>query len=321
MRLAFFGAGAFAIPTLHALCDEHDVPLVVSQPDRPAGRKRRLTPTPLAQWAQKQGLQVIKPQDANAPQTLRTIRAAQTEVHIVVAFGQKLGDAVMELPSWGRGQGGGTINLHASLLPKYRGAAPVQWAILSGERTTGNTVIRMTERMDAGDILGHQTTPIDSRETAGELHDRLAALGPELVLDVLKKIADDDLNPLVQDESQASRAPKLSRGDGGVDFAQSADQVRRRVHGLTPRPGVRVQWSRADESQRHMLLLRRVQALPDVEHHQPPGVLIKADTAAAGEGAVRLLEVQPPGKRTMSWRDFANGQRLEPGAMLHATES
>ncbi len=307
MRIVFLGGGLFGLPTLERVADEHELALVVSQPDRPAGRKRKLTPTPVAERAQERGWPLVRPPDVNTEEGLGPIRDARPDALVVVAFGQKVSETLIEMPAHGPRA---TMNLHASLLPKYRGAAPVNWAILCGERETGNTLINMTSRMDAGDVLGWQRTDIGSLETAGELHDRLATLGPDVVLDGLEKLASGNLQPVPQDESQATRAPKLSRADATLDLTDTAEAVQRRVHGLTPWPGVRLWWSRGGEAPRP-LLLRRVEALPETRHDKEPGELLGNEGwLAVGGGAVRLIEVQPPGKRTMGWDAFQRGHGL-----------
>ena len=315
MRIIFFGSGEFGLPTLRALHEAHGVRLIVTQPDRPAGRRRRLAPTPIARWAEEHApaIPLIKPERVNRPEIVQRVREADPEANVVVAFGQKVGGDLIASPAHGPAA---TMNLHASLLPKYRGAAPIHRAILGGERTTGNTVFSLVDRMDAGDILGRQETPIDSGETAGELHDRLAAMGPDLVLDVLRRLEAGDLHPEPQDDAQASPAPKLSRADGVVDFTQPAEHVRRRVHGLTPWPGVRCWWSADEGDERHVLLLRRVEAMPNKQHDAQPGRMIEDGVIATGQGAIRLLEVQPPGKRAMSWSEFARGHQVKAGAVF-----
>ena len=216
MRLILLGSGAFGLPTFKHLHAHHDVCAVISQPDRPAGRKRQLTATPVAQWAADVGLPTFKPDDANAPQTVAQLAAYKADAAVVIAFGQKLSPLLIDA------LGRLVVNLHASLLPKYRGAAPINWAMIHGEQATGVSVISLAQKMDAGLIYATAQTPIDPLETAGELHDRLAALGPAVVSDVLRAFADGSLRGVPQDERLATRAPKLSKADGHVDFTQDA---------------------------------------------------------------------------------------------------
>lgn len=320
MRIIYFGSGEFGLPTLKALRAEHDVALVVTQPDRPAGRKRILTPTPIAAYAAAESIDIIKPPKVNDPDTIARILDAKPNANVVVAFGQKVGPQLINAPTLGPNA---TVNLHASILPKYRGAAPINWAIIRGEKTTGNTVFSLVDRMDAGGILGQQETPIQPLETAGELHDRLSLMGPELVLDVLRGLNDGSLTPQEQDESLMSIAPKLSRDDGYLDFRFPALHLQNRVQGLTPWPGIRVWWAsdpHADPAQRQPLILRRIRALPQNKSHEQPGRMIEDGIVKTGEGAIELVEVQPLGKRVMSWTDFRRGNNLPIGSCFYQSQ-
>ena len=311
MRIVFMGSGEFGLPTLRALAAAHEVVLVVTQPDRPAGRHRQLAPTPIGQWAAASVVPTIKPLNVNDEDVQRAIAGARADVAVVIAFGQYIRPAVVDTPRLG------TVNLHGSLLPKYRGAAPINWAIINGERETGNTVIRVAAKMDGGDMLGQRALTIEPGETAGELHDRLAARGPDLVLEALERMAVGTMTEIAQDESQATVAPKLSRADGWVDFAAPPEVVRNRIHGLTPWPGVTSWWSASPEAERHRLMLLRVKEVADARHSVEPGTVIADGViACGGGGAVRLVEVQSPGKRQMSWADYTHGHAVPVGAVF-----
>ncbi|HZW08511.1 MAG TPA: methionyl-tRNA formyltransferase [Phycisphaerales bacterium] len=307
MRLVYFGSGAFGLPTLQALAAAHTVALVVTQPDRPAGRGGRLTPTPVGEWAEEHapGVPVLKPERVNAPEVVEQIRGAAADAWVVIAFGQKLGRKLLEDRF--------AINLHASLLPRWRGAAPINAAILAGDRVTGNSVITLADRMDAGLVLGRSERPIEPSATAGELHDFLAADGPGLVLRVLAERGAGSLRGTSQDEALVTLAPKLSREGAWVDFAATADECRRRINGLSPWPGVLV--SLGDLQ---LKLLRSQVEAGAGAGSAAPGTLIDpgAGLVACGAGVVRLLGVQPVGKRAMSWPEFARGRALPPGACL-----
>ncbi len=308
MRIVFMGSGEFGLPTLRVLGEVHDVVLAVTQPDRPAGRRRHLTPTPIGQWAASHGVPVIKPGNVNTDPVRQTIAAAKPDATVVIAFGQYIRQPVVGLAALG------TVNLHGSLLPKYRGAAPINWAMIEGERESGNTVIRVAPKMDAGDMLGRQTLGIEPNWTAGELHDRLAAIGPDMMLDVLTNLQAGTATETPQNDAQATLAPKLSKADGWVDFAAAAERVRCRIHGLTPWPGVTACWSATPAGDRHRLLLRRAEAWVDRQHDAEPGAMIGDGVIACGGGALRLVEVQPPGKREMSWADYTHGRAVPAGA-------
>lgn len=321
MRLLFFGSGTFGLPTLQSLCKEHEVVEVISQPDKPAGRKRVLTPTPIAQWALEQGYAVPRVDNVNMPEFVEQIKGYQADASVVIAFGQKLGPELIDA------MGRLAINLHASLLPKYRGAAPINWAMIDNEPVTGNSVIALAQRMDAGVVYATNQTPIDPLETAGELHDRLSAMGPEAVGKVIQQLSGDALEPIEQDESLATKARKFTKADGTVLFDQPAELVRARVHGLTPWPGCRVRWIKADGMDKGLLTLKRVADegrpgfSPAEQPQSPqsglkPGLLDDRLRVACAEGAVRLLELQAPGGKAMSAEDFARGQGLAAGDLL-----
>ncbi|MEM1185532.1 MAG: methionyl-tRNA formyltransferase [Planctomycetota bacterium] len=303
MNLVFFGSGAFGLPTLKALAKEHTVHAVVTQPDRRAGRGGKTTPTPIGAWAAEhlEGTPLFKPERVNEADKREAIRAHDADAWVVIAFGQKLGRGLLEDRF--------AINLHASLLPRWRGAAPINAAILAGDTTTGNSVITLADRMDAGLVLGQTERVIDPMHNIGELHDLLAEDGPRLVLDVLEDHGRGNLQPVEQDESLVTLAGKLAKTDGWIDFTESAEVAQRRVHGLTPWPGVTV------EHRGEPLKLLRV-GLGD-PFDAPPGTLDhQGHAACAGGTSVALLEVQPPGKRPMPWADYANGRQVKAGEQL-----
>jgi methionyl-tRNA formyltransferase len=306
MRITFFGSGAFGLPTLRALAPQHEVVAIVSQPDRPAGRGGELSPTPIAEYAQTNmpGVLLLRPPDVNKPEVVAQLKDKGADAAVIIAFGQKLSPAVLP--------GENAINLHASLLPRWRGAAPINAAILAGDAVTGNSIITIADRMDAGLVLGQSPTPINPNLTAGELHDLLADQGPALVLDVLGQMQRGSLDPKQQDEALVTKARKLSKQDGLVDFSHSADEARRRIHGLTPWPGVTVQFR--DQP----LKLLRVDPRPN-PHDEAPGTILDPALGliACGEdSSLILLEVQPAGGKKMTWDEFARGRRPTPGESL-----
>lgn len=323
MRLLFLGSGEFGLPTLEDLHAHHEIAAVITQPDRPAGRHRQLTPTPVAQWIEQQGagaIDVLKVEDVNAPSVVEQVRAYAPDASIVVAFGQKLSPELVDA------LGGLAVNLHGSLLPAYRGAAPVNWAIIKGEKVTGVSVISLSQRMDAGEIYATAEVTIDPSETAGELHDRLARLGPRVVNQVLQRYESGTLEPQPQDDAQASRAPKLTKADGTARFDQPANAVRDRIHGLTPWPGCRVQWHCQATGETKPLTLLRVQAIPEppafLSHRltadppPAPGTVLDSLLVATQPGVVKLLQVQAPGTRPMDAQAFSRGHQLAPGDRL-----
>ncbi len=310
MDLVFFASGAFGLPTLERLARARTITAVITQPDRKAGRGAKLTPTPIGAWTAEHlpDVPLLKPERIIEPGVIEQVRAFPASAWVVIAYGQKLPPELLSDRF--------AINLHASLLPRWRGAAPINWAILEGDSETGNSVITLADRMDAGLILGQSRRPIEPSATTGGLHDLLAADGPDLVEQVLSDHTSTSLSPIVQDESLATHARKLSKGDAWVDFTQPAQACRNRIHGLNPWPGVVVEC--AGEP---LKLLRAELGDPDPESTGMPGEILDAQegliACAQGE-PLRLLEVQPSGKRAMPWGDFARGRSLTPGARLIA---
>lgn len=312
MRIAFLGTGEFGAPALHALIAAgHEITTCVSQPDRPAGRGRKLVPSHIHAVADTLGLPHLQAIDVNAMPPEKVLAGA--ELAFVAAFGQKISPALLSAAPRG------FVNLHASLLPKFRGAAPFQWAILSGERDTGVTIFQLDADWDAGPLLGQAATTIGELETADELHDRLAQLGSRLTLDVIARIAADHAAPLPQNPADASRAPKLRKHDGWIDWTQGAFMVQRRIHGLWSWPAatcslllpgrepLQVQLARAARVADTYLTAR-------IGELQPDGVV------RCGDGAIQVLEIKPAGGRCMPFHDFANGRQFQAPAKLVSSQ-
>jgi methionyl-tRNA formyltransferase len=328
MDLVYFGSGAFGLPTLRALAGVHTIRAIVTQPDRPAGRRGFLTPTPIAEWARTAlpGTPVYKPERINRDSALvEQIRATPAHAFIVIAYGQKLGPTLLE--------GRFAINLHGSLLPRWRGAAPINAALLAGDTVVGNTVITLADRMDAGLILAQSSRNLSQPPpsgpwplNAGELHDLLAEDGPELVRHIVDAFDRGMLTPRIQDESLVTLAPKLSRADDRIDFAEGAEACRRRILGLTPWPGITVEF----RSQHVKLLRADVAQGTDQSSNRtappsaPAGAIIDPATGLIACGAgpqLQVLDVHPAGKRPMAWADFARGQRVAAGEQLQPRPS
>ena len=307
MRVAYFGSGAFGLPTLAMLCERADVVGIVSQPSRPAGRGGQMSPTPVAAWAMDHcsNAPLLTPEDVNEPGVVEQIRAMGAEAWVVVAFGQKLGERLLE--------GVFAINLHASRLPRWRGASPIQSAILAGDVETGNSVITLAQRMDAGLVLAQSRVAIDSAWTAADLEHVLSKDGPSLIWDVLEAHRRGEVYGQVQEPSLVTRAAKLSRADAWVKFDDTAEACRRRIHGLNPWPGVGVSLN----GQSIKLLRAAVveAAVAEAEEVGVGGVVNPVlGTVRCGGGTVlRVLEVQPSGGRKMTWAEFARGRNVKRG--------
>lgn len=307
LRIIFAGSGEFGLPVLEALpAWLHGVVLVVSQPDRPAGRGRELSPTPIAQAALDRGLSLLRTADINRESL------PPADVMIVIAFGQKIGPIAVNGPRLG------SVNLHASRLPLHRGAAPINWAIIHGHTVTGNSVIRLAQRMDAGAILAQSTVEISNMETAGELHDRLARDGVPLIRTVLDQLAAGAAIETPQDDSQATIAPKISRALASIDFSRPATEIACRIRGLSPWPGCRVRISDADGNELARARLLRARPAADEGPRWKPGEIMTDGVIHSADGGVELLELQPDGGKSMSLADYRRGHRWHAGLRIES---
>lgn len=302
------GAPEFSVPTLKALVAAgHEVSLCVTQPDRAKGREKTPAPPPVKLAALELGLKIIQPERLSEPEAMAELRAADPDAIVVVAFGHILKKEVLALPRrW-------CVNAHASLLPKYRGAAPIQWAIAEGETRTGITTIFMTERMDAGDILRKREVPIGPADTCASLHDRLAPAAGELVVETLKGLSSGELQPRPQDEGQATYVPLLKKEHGRMDWNLSAESLARRVRAFDPWPGTFTIYQGRQ--------IKVLKALAESSKGaKESGIIIKADKdgilVACREGALRILELQPPGKKPMTASQYLAGHPLATGSRL-----
>jgi len=320
MRIVFAGSGSFGLPSLEALvAGGQEVPLILTQPDRPAGRGRHIRLGPVKRLARERDIPLLQPQNVNTAAVARRVRGAQPDLLFVAAFGQKIGPKLLEMPTYG------AVNLHASLLPKYRGPAPINWAIINGETETGLTVIDMTSQIDAGDILGQRAAPIPANETAGELHDRLAELGARLVTETTREILLDEVERRRQDENRATPAPRLKKADGRINWNRPARDVHNHIRGMTPWPGAFAQLTFADKKKTRLRLgIDRSVLLPVPADTAAPGTIVDAAShgidVATARGAVRILELTPAGKRTMTAADFLNGHPVKAGLRFAAVQ-
>jgi methionyl-tRNA formyltransferase len=310
VRVVFLGSGSFAIPCFEALLDAgHEVPAVVTQPDREKGRGQALAPPPLKPAAERRGVPVLQVRRVREPESLEALRRLEPELQVVVAFGQILPRAAIDAAPRG------TVNVHASLLPKLRGAAPVQWAIATGETETGVTTMLIDEGLDTGPTLLARATPIGPAETAADLESRLARLGADLLLDTVRGLAAGTLPPKAQDATRATHAPMLKKEDGRIDWSRPAPVTACRARGFFPWPG-----AFTVHEGRLLKTLRVAEAARPAGAPEPGTVLAVGPgdvTVACGEGtALRLVEVQPESRRAMPAAAWASGARLRPGSRL-----
>lgn len=303
LRIAYAGTPGFAVPALEALlASEHDVVAVFTQPDRPAGRGRRLAAPPVKETAAAAGVPVHQPERL-APEDLeRAAGPAGLDVLVVVAFGQILPSTVLDFPRCG------ALNVHASLLPRWRGAAPIARALLAGDRCTGVSIMRMEPGLDTGPVLARRDCTIEDSDTAASLHDRLAGLGAELLVEVLSDLPARLEAAEPQDEAAATYAAKLQRSEGRIDWSLGARELARRVRGLQPWPAA---WT---ELEGQVLRIWAAESVDRTAADAAPGTVLGGGRAgidvATGDGILRLLTVQPAGKRRMPAADFANARTL-----------
>lgn len=314
MRILLAASGDFALPTFAALlAGGHQVPALITQPDRPAGRGRKLHVNRIKQAALDAAVPVLQPERLATPEMLQQVADLAPDVFLAIAYGQMVPAPMCALPPLG------AINLHASLLPELRGAAPANWAVIRGLTESGVSVMYLAPRLDAGDVLGRRALALGPHETAGELLDRLAPLGAELVADVLRQLAAGTHRPEHQDEALVTLAPKLRKEDGLIDWKASAARLDCLVRGLQPWPGAFTHLCRLDHGCRRIIIEK---ALP---HAAPPNPAVAAGTivetgrtlrVAAGDGTLELLLLKPESGKTMSAEAFCNGHQLRVGQIL-----
>ncbi|MCK6695087.1 MAG: methionyl-tRNA formyltransferase [Thermoanaerobaculia bacterium] len=301
MRIVFMGTPEFAVPSLEILLQHgYEIPAVVTAADKPGGRSG-IQESAVKKFALTHGLRVLQPEKLKNPVFLEELRALQADLQVVVAF-RMLPEAVWNMPPLG------TLNLHGSLLPKYRGAAPINWAIINGETETGVTTFLLRHEIDTGDILFQEKLPIGENDTAGEVHDRMMLLGAQLVLCTVQAIERGEARPLPQSDTEATHAPKIFTETCRIDFAQPTARVHNFIRGLSPYPGA---WTTLDG--KTLKILRTLKAAPAGDM-PPPGQFVSDGKSylkiCTLDGSVEVLEVQLEGKRRMTVRDFLNGYRI-----------
>ncbi|GED24313.1 methionyl-tRNA formyltransferase [Brevibacillus agri] len=299
-RILFMGTPDFAVSSLDALIEAgYNVIGVVTQPDRPVGRKQVLTPPPVKEAALRHGLAVLQPEKIKAEEALEEVLALSPDLIVTAAYGQILPKRLLDAPPFG------CINVHASLLPKYRGGAPIHKAIVDGEAESGVTIMYMVEALDAGDMLSKVVVPIEERDTVGLLHDKLAVAGSRLLLETVPRLLAGEIQPEAQDHSAATFAPNIKRADEKIDWTKSAAQIYNQVRGLNPWPVAFTTY------EGKVWKLWWVEKMPEAGSKKAPGTIIAREedglVVACGSGAVKITELQPEGKKRMSALDFLRG--------------
>ncbi len=302
------GTPQFSVPGLQALHQNgYEIALVVTQPDRPRGRGRRITPSPVKQTARDLGYPVIQPTSIKTPDFADQIKSFKPDFQVVIAYGKILPENVLALPRIG------TINIHASLLPKLRGAAPIQWAVINGEAETGVCAMRMDKGMDTGDILLTAKEPIKPDDTAGTLHDRLAAKGATVLIDTLQAYADNTIQPIPQDHNLASYAPMLTKDDGLINWNKSAKSLESFIRGVTPWPGAYTFWGN-----KRLKIFKSTPITAEIS--EPPGTVVMGFPdelrVATGEGVLSIQQIQSASGKRLAIKDFLRGHNIPPGTVL-----
>ncbi|MBI2477378.1 MAG: methionyl-tRNA formyltransferase [Planctomycetia bacterium] len=315
MRIIIMGTGPFAVPTFESLLEsQHDVVVLVTRPTPPVRSRGKAPRNPMREVAVARGIEVLSPDDVNSVAARKQLASLRPELYVVCDFGQILSPETLSIAPLGG------INLHGSLLPKYRGAAPVQWAILNGELETGITVIHMTPKLDGGPMLALRSTPIGDSETTEELEPRLSLLGVEPVHEAIAMLAAWDRESPIgtpQDPALACRAPRLKKSDGAVDWSRSAVQIYNQFRALKPWPGTFTHWHRPNGEPLRLLLDEIAIAAGSAPHASTPGSVLVSDgtrlEVATGDGILLLRKIQPAGKRVMAIDEFLRGCPIPVG--------
>ncbi|NLX04945.1 MAG: methionyl-tRNA formyltransferase [Phycisphaerae bacterium] len=315
LKIVYFGTGEFGLPTLQTLIlNRAPVRLVVTAPDRPAGRGLKIRHSPIKDLAVDADIPTLQPGDVNDPYTVRHIAEYGADVGLIIAYGQKIGGDLIRVFSKG------IINLHASLLPAYRGAAPINWAIIRGERCTGVTAMQINEQIDAGQILGQTELAIGPVERADELHDRLAQTGPKLILKVFRQIENATATPKPQDASKVSKAPKLKKHSGRIDWQAPADEIAHRIRGLWPWPTAKAMYC-PQQGKPIEVAFARAEAVGGGQAGESPGTILPDLTVQCGSGRLAVMEIRPAGGKLMNWDAFVNGRHVQPGDRFESVET
>lgn len=309
MKIVYMGTPDFAVAPLKALIAAgHEVAAVVTQPDKQKGRGKELQVTPVKECALAYGIPVLQPAKIREPETVAQLQSYLADVFIVAAFGQILSEEILHMPRFG------CINIHASLLPAYRGAAPIQWVILNGEKETGVTIMQMDKGVDTGDMYCVKKVPVLAKETGESLHDKLMAAGAELIVEALPKIESGELKPVRQEEAQASHAGRLTKDMGLIDFRWDAEKIERWIRGLNSWPSAYTRY------RGKLLKIWEADVQTAKEDPKRPGIILEVGKdfmdVACGRDILRIREVQPEGKKRMTVKDFLLGYELKPGMQL-----
>ena len=312
MKILFFGSGFFGIPSLQAIKEsENELTSIFTQPAQPAGRGRKQKPTPVALWAMQNNIPCTETDNVNSPQMTQKIAACNAELLLVIAFGQKISPDVINLFQKG------AVNVHASLLPKYRGAAPINWALINNDSQTGVSIITLAQKMDAGFILNQTEVQIDPDDDAQTLQDKLALAAPSLLINTISQIAASTAQYTPQDESQVTYAHKLKKSDGFIDFSQPAEAVKNKIRALWPWPGAQTDYVSAKTKKCVRVTIAKAEVIktPDTKN-STFGLFDRNLNVICGQDNIKILRIKPAGSPLMDFKDFVNGRKTAPGDLL-----
>lgn len=312
MKILFFGSGAFGIPSLQAINESgNELTCIFTQPAHPAGRGRKPKPTAVALWARQNNIPCIEADNINSPEMIKRVAACNADLLIVIAFGQKISAEVINLFEKG------AINVHASLLPKYRGAAPINRALINNDPQTGVSIITLAETMDAGFILDQTEVPIDPDDDAQALHDKLALAAPSLLINTVSQIAASGATYTPQNESQVTYAHKLKKSDGLLDWTQPAESIRNKIRALWPWPGAQTDYVSAKTSKCVRVTIAKAEVVktPDTKN-TTFGLFDENLNVICGRDTIKILRIKPAGSPLMDFKDFVNGRKTTPGDLL-----
>ena len=317
MRIIFFGSSSFGIPCLNALREHADIDLagVFTQPARKAGRGRKTIPTPAAVWAGENDVPFVETENINSPEMLEKVASYQADMIVVIAFGQFIGSKVINMHKHR------AINVHGSLLPKYRGAGPINWPIINGDSETGITIITVEKKMDTGDMLGKASIAIENDDTAASMHDKLAAISPPVLIEAILKINAGEAEYIAQDESEATEARKLQKADGYINWADTAESIHNLLRGVWPWPGGQADFVSAATGKSCRVTIAMAEVVKPAKQLPKCGVVDEELNVICGEGALKILRIKPAGGKLMDFQAFVNGRQVRAGDMFVAVDS
>ncbi|MCE5340486.1 MAG: methionyl-tRNA formyltransferase [Planctomycetaceae bacterium] len=308
MKIVYCGCGRFGIDSLNAIkASNHQLLHVITHPEKQAGRGKKLRANDVEQWAAQNNIPFTAIEDANCEQGVELLKKLNPDLLVVIAFGQKICPDVISIPAKG------AINVHGSLLPKFRGAAPINWAIINGETETGVTVITLAQKMDAGEMLAQAKLKINDDDSAGVIHDRLAAIAAPILIETIDKIEAGTAVYTKQDNTKATAAPKLKKTDGIIDFNLPAKTIHNKIRGLWPWPGASADFVSAKNGKRFTVTFAKTAVVDETTTHEQVGVINPQFNIDCGQGSLKIIELKPHGGKLMDFKSFLNGRAGQAG--------